>query len=137
MTSSSTTVTTSPDELAYDLITYINKLVTGQDSETEFYAECKAMVDAGDFNKLVTKILESEAKIFGESSDTGTSLSNSFGRIRLSCNIAADAEGCFSIIASLIATISDAGKRKALIKQFTTIAASDKSKESAVLRLKM
>lgn len=118
MTSSSTTVTTSPDELAYDLITYINKLVTGQDSETEFYAECKAMVDAGDFNKLVTKILESEAKIFGESSDT-------------------DAEGCFSIIASLIATISDAGKRKALIKQFTTIAASDKSKESAVLRLKI
>jgi hypothetical protein len=74
----STTVTTSPDELAYDLIHYMNKLVTAQDEESEYYIECKGMVEQANFDKLLSKILESEDKIFGQSSDTGKSCRNLF-----------------------------------------------------------
>jgi len=96
----------------------MNKLVTAQDEESEYYIECKGMVEQANFDKLLSKILESEDKIFGQSSDT-------------------DAEGCFSIIASLIATIGGAAERKALIKQFTAIVSAEKSPEKSLLRLKI
>ena len=40
------TVTTSPDELAYDLIVYMNKLETGKDDESEYLNECKGLIEA-------------------------------------------------------------------------------------------
>ncbi len=66
------TVTTSPDELAYDLIVYMNKLETGKDDESEYLNECKGLIEAAKFGALITKVLESQEKIFSDAdSQTG------------------------------------------------------------------
>jgi translation initiation factor 3 subunit M len=105
-------------DLGQDLVTYVNKIVSGGDIQADFFKECKAFVDDGNQPSIVKKVIEQKDKLFAESSD-------------------ADTEGCFSILASLISGfVKDQADRKELVDLFTA-AVTDSNSDKPTLRLKI
>lgn len=96
----------------------MNKIVTGDEAEAEFYVQCKSLLDSNDISSLVKKVIEHKEALFEQSSDT-------------------DAEGCFSIISSLVSSfVKEQSDRKALIKVFADALTDGKSGDPT-LRLKI
>jgi hypothetical protein len=115
----------------------VNKIVTGDEAEAEFYVQCKSLLDSNDISSLVKKVIEHKEALFEQSSDTGSTNQVLFFLFYFEHVVSSDAEGCFSIISSLVSSfVKEQSDRKALIKVFADALTDGKSGDPT-LRLKM
>lgn len=102
-------------ELGGDLIQYVNSM-SDESNDTEFVKACSGFLEAGDLSSFIKKVIENKDVVF-EKSNTP------------------DAEGCFSIMATIIGShVKDADARTALIDVFTG-AVTDNTTERKEMRL--